>query len=65
MNVAKLNVVMLSLIVSLVAKLIQNVNQIVTEILPHASKLYKNIHTLNYKRVTSMLMTNVGDEMCY
>ena len=64
MNVAKLNVVMPSLIVLLVAKLIQNVNQIVIEILPHASKLYKNSLTLNYKRVSSMLMTNVGDEMC-
>ena len=41
MNVAKLNVVMPSLIVSLVAKLIQNVNQIVTEISPHASKCNK------------------------
>ena len=41
MNVAKLNVVMPSLIVLLVAKLIQNVNQIVTEISPNASKFYK------------------------
>ena len=41
MNVAKLNVVMPSLIVLLVAKLIQNVNQIVTESLQHASKFYE------------------------
>ena len=38
MSVAKLNVVMPSLIVLLVAKLIQNASHVVTEILPHASK---------------------------
>ena len=66
MNVVKLIVVMPSLIVLLVAKLIQNVNQIVTEILLHASKFYKETaHALEYKRDTSMLVTDVGEEMCW